>query len=131
MKYTKEQYLDAYKITLREYEEDCHISLNDNCAKCKLVKYNSLNSQLDTCNLHCPESIHMIKNNDTFRVGCYHRKVRATSSYKPIMGYYKEALIEYHVEAIKYLETIKVFNFKRFQNKLYKLDSIIAKKHNL
>lgn len=129
--YTKEQYLNAYQITLREYQEDTHTLSNHVCAKCILVGYNFLNSQLSTCNVHCPESIFMIKAKDNFRVGCYHRKIRATSSNTANMEYLKEALIEYHIKAIKYLETVKVFNFKRFQNKLYKLDNELCKKYKL
>ena len=38
-------------------------------------------------------------------------------------------IIEYHKEAIKYLENIKYFNLNRFKNKLLSIDNKIRKRY--
>jgi hypothetical protein len=117
MKQTKkDKWLECYKHTLNEYENDTHDNSPFTCKKCILAGF----SKFSTCN-YCPESVF---NNDlycTIGLGCTNRNAAAKYSLG-LSPRKKQNLITYHKKAIKYLESIDKFNMDEFKMKLLIID---------
>ena len=111
----KQQWLEAYEITLGEYQGNIHKADRIVCAKCILVR--------EDCS-KCPEKVFATENSN---LHCLYREAGAQSS-RFLSETQRRDLIEYHERAVEFLKSMKRFNFKSFQNYLLKVDEEIASK---
>lgn len=117
-------WLEAYKATLKQLENNTYSGFLIDCKKCQFtMKLRKLDKPIKFVYLrycdYCPEKVHQSNKGCAFRYTSSH-VINDYGSYKD-----NNLSIKYHKEAIKYLKSIKVYNEKYFMAKLKKIDKEI------
>lgn len=129
----KIRWIKAYRYTLEEYQHDTHEITTTKCYKCRVANLISPETLFNSMCLVCPECPTSFNIDDVDRTyPCMLRRIPpVNSSYITRIASlssesseiqkvfeYRKAIIQYHTEAVAYLETVLPITFQNHTEKI-------------
>ena len=109
----REEQIHDYTVTLNKYKNNTNELDPSFCVKCIRV-----NNKCQYCPENCHDTQYAIAH-------CLNRNTKAVASKDAnIFGKHIQAVIDYHIRAIKFLNNMKRFNMVSFKNELLRLDKL-------